>query len=198
MRSAESIEKYYRNQSKFYDITRPFFLFGRNNLAEEVSGIKEFKKILEVGCGTGNILSKIEKKTKHNLTGIDLSPEMLSKAEKNTENVRLINTSLEDFQTDEKFDIIIASYFFTINFDGFLEQIKECKSMLTNDGEIFVVDFHSYGNVLYKSYMNYHGIEMGEELYNKLKSDFSCVDSEIKNAYLGLWKYFYFRGKNKQ
>ncbi|MFP4499241.1 MAG: class I SAM-dependent methyltransferase [Vulcanimicrobiota bacterium] len=74
-------------------------------------------EILELGCGTGRILIDIAKEG-INITGLDISPEMLEKAWKKVKkltqemqkNIELIQGSMENFSLGKKFDLIIIPY----------------------------------------------------------------------------------------
>ena len=72
--------------------------------------ITSTSKILEVGCGTGKLLSQIDALTFGiELTGVEMSSDMLQQIDtlrfKNP--VRLINDSVENFIDDNKYDIIV-------------------------------------------------------------------------------------------
>ncbi len=197
MEKKESIIKYYKNQSGFYDITRPTFLFGRSEIVRWISDKNASGTLLEIGCGTGHILKSLTLSTDSKLTGIDLSPEMLAIANRKLPpEINLQLTDLEDFNPDEKYDAVILSYVFTLDFAKNEEHIKKVKQLLKPDGRIFVVDFHNYGSALYKRYMNWHGIEMGEELLNLLESEFTTKRKSIRKAYGGVWEYFIYEGVN--
>jgi S-adenosylmethionine-diacylgycerolhomoserine-N-methlytransferase len=193
----ENIKKYYKRQSIFYDVTRPIFLFGRNEIVNLISNEKPKGNLLEIGCGTGYLLKKLSKLSDLELTGIDLSLDMLNKAkEKNLDNVRFIESNMMDFDTEEKFDIILLSYVFTLDLRSVTNQLNKIKRLLKPDGSLFIVDFHRYGSKLYKKYMNWHGIEMGSELIEMLENEFNTKNKIIRKSYGGLWEYFMYEGIN--
>ena len=197
MDNNSEIENYYKKQHKVYDITRPLFLFGRDELVDIIQKRDESGKLLEIGCGTGYLLRKLESTKSLQLYGIDLTQEMLNKAKKNlSSGTILTHCSLEDYANDEKFDIIVLSYTFTINLKEFTNNIIRVKKLLKKGGRLYVVDFHRYGNKLYKQYMNWHGINMSTNLLEELQNNFKTEVSKVKSAYFGLWEYFVFVGKN--
>lgn len=73
-------------------------------------------KLLDIGCGTGQLLSRLIK-TKYNLEGCDSSPEMLAAARKKLPGIRFIRASLPalDEIPSGKFDIMLC-LFDTINY----------------------------------------------------------------------------------
>ncbi|MEE9264757.1 MAG: class I SAM-dependent methyltransferase [Vicinamibacteria bacterium] len=88
------VERYYRLHARFYDATRWAFLFGREELLRQVAHRLTPQRVLEVGCGTGRNLPRLtELYPEANLTGVDLSPDMLAKAERTlsrwSERIRL-------------------------------------------------------------------------------------------------------------
>jgi len=76
----------------------------------------ESNSVLEVGCGTGELIASIKGKKK---TGIDFSPNMIEIAQQNFPSVEFKVMNAEDLQLNEKYDLIILS-----NLVGFLEDIQ--------------------------------------------------------------------------
>ncbi|MDE2564033.1 MAG: class I SAM-dependent methyltransferase [Sphingomonadales bacterium] len=70
----------YRFQRHFYDLTRKYYLFGRDRLIRELD-CKPDDKVLEIGCGTGRNLVRVAKAWPEvTLHGLDISSEMLKSA----------------------------------------------------------------------------------------------------------------------
>ncbi len=72
--------------------------------------------VLEVGCGTGELLGKINGKEK---TGIDVSEKMIEEAKKQFPDINFVCSPAENIQLDKKFDVIILS-----NLVGYLPDIQ--------------------------------------------------------------------------
>jgi len=73
--------------------------------------------VLEIGCGTGELIGKIKGKRK---VGIDFSPAMIENAKKQYPAIEFHCMNAEDIQLNEKFDLIILS-----NLVGYLEDIEK-------------------------------------------------------------------------
>lgn len=73
---------------------------------------REIKKVLEFGCGTGSITERLAKKG-FDMTGVDLSEEMLTVADEKFReeglNIRLLLGDMANFQTHEKYDCIVSA-----------------------------------------------------------------------------------------
>ncbi len=68
--------------------------------------IPEGSRVIELGCGTGNLLASL--KPSHGV-GIDFSGQMISSARAQHPELTFVETDLQDFETDEKFDFVILS-----------------------------------------------------------------------------------------
>jgi SAM-dependent methyltransferase len=64
------------------------------------------QKILEIGCGTGELLAKLKPSVG---VGVDLSDEMVKRATQRFPKLRFIHADAHDLTLDETFDVIILS-----------------------------------------------------------------------------------------
>lgn len=103
----------------------------------------QFFNVLDVGCGTGEILSAIRKLYPNvSLQGIDISQEMLKQAEnKKIDNVKLYLGDAEhlSFEND-KFDILICTDSFH-HYPKPQRTIDEFYRVLQNNGYLLLADF---------------------------------------------------------
>jgi len=77
---AALMDEVYRGQRHIYDLTRKYYLFGRDTL---IAGLhaRPGMRVLEVACGTGRNLAKVAKAWPGvQLYGLDISAEMLKSA----------------------------------------------------------------------------------------------------------------------
>jgi len=76
----ELMDSVYRWQRHIYDVTRKYFLFGRDRLIRSLR-VPYGGAVLEIGCGTGRNLAMVGQLwPKAQLYGLDISPLMLESA----------------------------------------------------------------------------------------------------------------------
>jgi S-adenosylmethionine-diacylgycerolhomoserine-N-methlytransferase len=74
------MDRMYRYQRHFYDLSRKFYLLGRDRLIHEL-GLVPGARICEIGCGTGrNLVALARRYPDAEVYGIDASNEMLKTA----------------------------------------------------------------------------------------------------------------------
>jgi S-adenosylmethionine-diacylgycerolhomoserine-N-methlytransferase len=77
---SDLMDRIYRHQRYIYDITRKYYLFGRDRMIRELD-LKPGDRLVEVGCGTARNLVRIAKAyPEARLFGLDASHEMLKSA----------------------------------------------------------------------------------------------------------------------
>jgi 2-polyprenyl-3-methyl-5-hydroxy-6-metoxy-1,4-benzoquinol methylase len=88
--------------------------------------LKKNSKILEIGSGHGETLIEFDKLSFH-VTGIEPDAKNVKHLSKILKNSRIIQTSVEEFKTDEKYDLIWMSHIFEHLSDpiSFLNNIKK-------------------------------------------------------------------------
>lgn len=78
-----AMDRIYRRQRHFYDLTRKYYLLGRDEL---IAGLEAGPgtRVLEIGCGTGrNLIVAARRFPQARFTGLDISAEMLATAQRN-------------------------------------------------------------------------------------------------------------------
>jgi len=79
----------YRRQRHFYDVTRKFFLLGRDRLIADLAP-PPGARVLEIGCGTGrNMIVAARRYPQARFCGIDISEQMLTTARQSIARVGL-------------------------------------------------------------------------------------------------------------
>lgn len=134
----------YKNFARFYDR-----LFDKMNQGLRVVGVRLFKpgkgmNILDVGCGTGSHL-KLYQRFGCNLYGIDLSPSMLSFAEKklgDSAHLELGDATRMPYE-DHMFDLVFAMLsLHEMPPETRLGVLSEMKRVSKGDGRILLIEFH--------------------------------------------------------
>lgn len=87
--------------------------------------------ILDIGCGDGNFLISL-KKSNYELYGIDIDSEVIENL-KNRYQIKGEVTTIGDFKTNKKFDVISMSHFLEHSPDP-KKTLEKVKSLLKKDG----------------------------------------------------------------
>ncbi len=77
----------------------------------DAAGIKKGKRVLDVGCGTGNLITSILNRDCTDVTGVDFSPEMILLAQEKFQGDPRVNIMCADIMEthfSKKFDCIIV------------------------------------------------------------------------------------------
>lgn len=141
----------YKSQRHIYDITRKYYLLGRDQLINDLKP-KSGERVVEVGCGTGrNLIAAARKYPNAKFYGFDISEEMLMSARKNiekaglTDRITLAQGDASDFSTKNLFNIKHADHIF---FSYTLSMIPPWESAieqglkaLAPKGRLHIVDF---------------------------------------------------------
>ena len=101
-------------------------------------------KILDVGCGTGIILNQFTQGTYSMYHGIDFSKEAIKLFNKDVKKkVDLFVTDINDFETQNKYDVIIfceSLYYF----DNIKEILKKYIKFLEQNGKIIISCYNEF------------------------------------------------------
>lgn len=138
------LNKYYGISRSFYDLTRKYYLFGRDQALRRVAR-ESWTRLVEIGPGTGRNLRKMRKlRPDAILGGVEASDAMLEHARKRCKGMHFVQGFAEntDYSTllGERPQRILFSYCLSM----VQEQeaaIEQAKKMLDPDGEIIIVDF---------------------------------------------------------
>jgi S-adenosylmethionine-diacylgycerolhomoserine-N-methlytransferase len=145
---AEEMDRMYRYQRHIYDLTRKYYLLGRDRM---ISGLRAEpgSRLLEVGCGTGRNLALTRRYYPQvQLYGLDISHEMLQTARAKLGTDSNIPTllaadattfSANDFGVDG-FDRIMISYALSM-IPSWEEAVANSLRALRPNGSLHIVDF---------------------------------------------------------
>jgi S-adenosylmethionine-diacylgycerolhomoserine-N-methlytransferase len=150
---ASLMDGVYRHQRHIYDLTRKYYLLGRDRLLDHLDVPLECT-VLEVGCGTGrNLVLASRLYPEARLFGFDISAEMLRTAAASlakdgiASRTRLAEGDATDFDPlklfgQPRFDRIFISYALSM-IPGWERAIGEALQHLAPGGSLHIVDFGS-------------------------------------------------------
>ncbi|TFF89660.1 MAG: class I SAM-dependent methyltransferase [Promethearchaeota archaeon] len=126
----------------------PPFMILRSKLVSRLKELESEGTILDLGCGSGNLLIKLAKKfPKSTLIGVDTSSEMLEKARKragrkglNAEIELKVGAANNIPFPDNSIDIIVSS-FSLHHWEDPAGCLKEVYRVLKKDGSLLIFDF---------------------------------------------------------
>jgi len=146
------MDRMYRLQRYFYDLTRKYYLLGRDQLLDEMK-VQSRERVLEAGCGTArNLIILAKRHPDAMFYGLDASAAMLETAQAKADaagvkNLELKTALADDFTFDEsfglseRFDKIFFSYSISM-IPPWRESIENALKNLKSGGELFIVDFY--------------------------------------------------------
>jgi S-adenosylmethionine-diacylgycerolhomoserine-N-methlytransferase len=145
------MDKVYRHQRHIYDLTRKYYLLGRDRLVRELDA-KPGECIVEIGCGTArNLIRTAETYPGTALYGLDASLEMLRTATESVSRAGLAgritlkhalaeNLTPDLFGLRRPFDHAIFSYSLSMIPD-WRGALRQAAQNVGSGGFVHVVDF---------------------------------------------------------
>jgi len=104
---ATAVEKHFDIIAEKYDYFKKknwYYYANLKTLYKEL--IPKQSSVLEIGCGTGDLISEMEANPAF---GIDISPEMIKIAQPKHPQIKFEAVTIENFKTDVKFDYIFLA-----------------------------------------------------------------------------------------
>ncbi|RUW44266.1 class I SAM-dependent methyltransferase [bacterium M00.F.Ca.ET.141.01.1.1] len=148
---AELMDGVYRWQRHIYDLTRKYYLLGRDRLIAGLD-VPPGGAVLELGCGTGrNIILAARAYPDARFFGLDISAEMLETASKAidreglSDRVMLARGDATDFDAKAlfgkgRFDRVFVSYSLSM-IPGWEKTVSAALAALAPTGSLHIVDF---------------------------------------------------------
>lgn len=145
------MDRIYRRQRHVYDLTRKYYLLGRDGLIRSLDP-PPAGCVIEIGCGTGrNLIAAAGLYPDARLFGLDISEEMLRTAEANIRRaglagrIRLARADATSFDADAlfgqaAFDRVFFSYTLSM-IPGWRDALDRALAHLAECGRLHVVDF---------------------------------------------------------
>ncbi len=148
---ADLMDGVYRWQRHIYDLTRKYYLLGRDRLIAGLD-VPAGGSVLELGCGTGRNLALTARRYRDaHLYGLDISAEMLVSAQATIAREGIAGRTLlaradaTDFDAQAlfgvaSFDRVFVSYSLSM-IPGWEKTVAAGLAVLAPDGSLHVVDF---------------------------------------------------------
>ncbi|MDY0076316.1 MAG: class I SAM-dependent methyltransferase [Bacteroidales bacterium] len=191
------IKKRYNRVAGMYDILEApmegIFSTWRRQMLKDVSG-----KTLEIGIGTGKNIPYYPENI--DLTGIDFSEKMISKAKEKvsgSKNIQLLEMDAQQMQFDDNtFDTVVTSCVFCSVPDP-VQGLKEIRRVCKNGGKIFMLEHVRSDKKMLGPLMDAFnfiplhlvGANINRETYqNLLKAGFQAENIELENLWLDIVK----------
>lgn len=201
----QALSTYYRFHAPIYDLTRWSFLGGRSKLINRLADFNSRNNgvnVLEIGCGTGILISKLaNKRVGFECHGIDLSESMLNIAKKRYSKLKTVHFhsgSILDFEPKEQFNLIYASYSLTMMKPILPKVINKISTLLGPEGQLWVVDFYKSPIRIFKNWMKMNHVDFLESQMAEFHPYFEIVESNAYQMYAGLWEYRIIRFRKKE
>ncbi len=145
------LNRYYGVSRFFYDITRKYYLFGRDAALRELAADRSWKRLVEVGPGTGRNLRRLHRlRADAELGGIEASDAMLLHAQARCPWARLAHGFAEDAPLGELLgappDRILFSYCLSMVGDR-ARALANTRAALADRGRVVIVDFGDFGGI---------------------------------------------------
>ena len=184
------MQNFYRTKSKAWDMQKKNVYLGHElieNAFNQTYKEQEKIDILDLGCGTGSLVSFLRPYAKK-LVGIDLSTDMIEEAKKKGLYDTLYNNELDQYleETSSEFDVVIAAavmiHFFDL--ENTFTLIRNC---LKKDGKfIFSVFEGRKKNIELNSFLMYsHSDNYINTLADRLKFKISYKQNGVHEYHKG-------------
>lgn len=146
----EANKELHRIESKDYEALHPeeFNSFEQRRMQNELAFILKHLphniKVLDIGCGTGNIALKLLAMSNCSIWGVDLSDDMLAELKKKVSRadetrIKLICQNLDDFiaQCSERFEFIAISSVLH-HLPDYGATLSKCLALLKSGGWLYI------------------------------------------------------------
>jgi ubiquinone/menaquinone biosynthesis C-methylase UbiE len=141
----ELSKKWFDKQAPVYDDTNTILYskYGKISCENIYNHLKdkEYKKLLDIGCGTGYLIDMLAKEYDAEYTGLDLSTEMIKQAKsKNIKNAIFVEGRSAELPFDDNtFDIVTCSQSFH-HYPETDKPMKEARRVLKQGGLYILSD----------------------------------------------------------
>ncbi|WP_306096964.1 class I SAM-dependent methyltransferase [Qipengyuania flava] len=190
----------YRSQRHIYDLTRKYYLFGRDGMIEQLDASAD-ATVIEIACGTGRNLAAIARRWQGSaIHGLDISAEMLKSARTTLgTSARLALGDACTFNSSATFgrdtyDRVVLSYALSMIPD-WEAALHHAARLVAPGGSLHVVDFGTLARMPaplargLRGWLARFHVTPREELHEALLR--ACAINALDCEYeTGRWDYF--------
>jgi S-adenosylmethionine-diacylgycerolhomoserine-N-methlytransferase len=149
--AAALMDRMYRRQRHIYDLSRKYYLFGRDEMIARLQAESGFG-VLEIGCGTGrNLIMAARAYPRAQFFGLDVSRQMLDAASTSiaraqlTARVTVAQGDATAFDSDilfgrPRFERVMISYALSM-IPQWRDALAQALEVVAEGGSLHVVDF---------------------------------------------------------
>lgn len=142
------LNRYYGTSRFIYDVTRKYYLFGRDRVLQRLADDRSWSSLVEVGPGTGRNLERLHRlRPEARLGGIEASDAMLAHARARCPWARLVQGFAENAAFVEVLgappDRILFSYCLSMVTDR-AAALSNARQAISGSGQVVVVDFADF------------------------------------------------------
>ena len=141
----ELSKEWFNKQAPVYDNTNTILYskYGKISCENIFTFLKdkEYKKLLDIGCGTGYLIDMLAKNHEAEFIGLDLSPEMIKQAiYKNIKNTKFVEGRSDEIPfEDNTFNIVTCSQSFH-HYPNTDKAMQEARRVLKTGGLYIISD----------------------------------------------------------
>jgi S-adenosylmethionine-diacylgycerolhomoserine-N-methlytransferase len=196
---------YYDLQAPVYDLTRWMFLFGREQIIQDLR-LSPGEVVVEVGCGTGRNFPMIHRAIGDTgeLIAVDCSEPMLERAQQRVRRAGWKNVRVLDHEygrntiTRGEADVVLFSYSLSM-IPSWQSALNCAREELKWNGRIGIVDFCNGGDGtlprLFAGWMTWNHVDLSRAYRKELDRLFRRQLTAIRPVFGGLWGYFRYVGQ---
>jgi len=163
------LNRYYGMSRRIYDVTRKYYLFGRDTAIERLASETDWRRLVEIGPGTGRNLELLHRaRPDATLGGIDASDAMLDHARARCPWAVFEHGFAEDAPLGHVLggppDRVLFSYCLSMVHDR-TAALDNARRSLSDGGSVLVVDFADLAGVPsplargFRAYLNAFHVE---------------------------------------
>ena len=147
-RHRDFLNRYYGVSRHFYDVTRKYYLFGRDTVLQELARDRSWRTLVEIGPGTGRNLRWLHRRRPDaKLGGLEASDAMLAHARKRCPWARLEQGFAESADLSRihgtRPDIVLYSYCLSM-VEARDAALDNAQASLASGGRVVLVDFGDF------------------------------------------------------